>query len=73
MECDLLAAFARNRNCAPHETLLDLAHGHDNEVFDRSMDVCIERVRCELERDPEKPQVIQPIRGAPTMCIPSKP
>jgi two-component system phosphate regulon response regulator OmpR len=70
MEFDLLAAFARNPNrMLSRKTSLDLAHSHEFEPFDR----CVDRVRRKAERDPEKPQVIQPIRGAAAMCVPSKP
>jgi DNA-binding response OmpR family regulator len=74
MEFDLLAAFARNPNrVLSREKLLDLAHGHDSEPFDRSIDVRITRIRRKVERDPEKPQVIKTIRGAGYMFVPGKP
>jgi DNA-binding response OmpR family regulator len=73
-EFELLAAFARNPNrVLSRERLLDLAHSGDAEPFDRSIDVRITRVRRKVERDPEKPQVIQTIRGAGYMFVPSKP
>jgi two-component system, OmpR family, response regulator len=73
-EFELLAAFARNPNrVLSRERLLDLAHSGDSEPFDRSIDVRIARIRRKVERDPEKPQVIQTIRGAGYMFVPSKP
>jgi len=74
MEFDLLAAFARNPNrVLSREMLLDLAHNHGSEPFDRSIDVRITRIRRKVERDPEKPQLIRTMRGAGYMFVPSKP
>lgn len=74
MEFDLLAAFARNPNrVLSRERLLDLAHSHGSEPFDRSIDVRITRIRRKVERDPEKPQLIRTMRGAGYMFVPSKP
>jgi DNA-binding response OmpR family regulator len=74
MEFDLLAAFARNPNRAlSRERLLDLAHGRDNEPFDRSIDVRITRIRRKLERDPARPQIIKTVHGVGYMFVPPKP
>jgi two-component system OmpR family response regulator len=35
--------------------LLDLSHGHEDNVFDRSIDVQILRLRRKLEIDPSRP------------------
>lgn len=72
MEFDLLAAFARNPNrVLSRERLLDLAHNHDAEPFDRSIDVRIARLRHKIERDPSKPLLIKTMRGAGYMFVPS--
>jgi DNA-binding response OmpR family regulator len=72
MEFDLLAAFARNPNrVLSRERLLDLAHKHDTEPFDRSIDVRIARLRQKIERDPSKPLLIKTMRGAGYMFVPS--
>ncbi len=72
-EFELLAALARNPNrVLSRERLLYLAHSGDSEPFDRSIDVRIARIRRKVERDPEKPQVIQTIRGAGYMFVPGK-
>ena len=72
MEFDLLAAFARNPNrVLSRERLLDLAHNHDTEPFDRSIDVRIARLRRKIERDPSKPSLIKTMRGAGYMFVPS--
>lgn len=71
-EFDLLVAFARNPNrVLSRERLLDLAHNHDSEPFDRSIDVRITRLRHKIERDPSKPQLIKTMRGAGYMFVPS--
>jgi DNA-binding response OmpR family regulator len=46
------------------EQLLDLAHPHGEEAFDRSIDVRIARIRRKLEKDPANPQIIRTVRGA---------
>src|SRR5215469_8998957 len=74
MEFDLLAAFARNPNrVLSRERLLDLAHNHDTEPFDRSIDVRIARLRHKIERDPAKPLLIKTMRGAGYMFVPRGP
>lgn len=73
MEFDLLATFARNPNrVLSRERLLDLAHHRDGDVFDRSIDVRITRIRRKVERDPARPQVIKTMRGAGYMFVPLK-
>ena len=72
MEFDLLAAFARNPNrVLSRERLLDLAHNHDTEPFDRSIDIRIARLRRKIERDHSKPLLIKTMRGAGYMFVPS--
>jgi two-component system phosphate regulon response regulator OmpR len=70
MEFDLLAVFARNPNrVLTRERLLDLAHRNDGEVFDRSIDVRVTRLRRKIERDPAHPQVIKTMHGAGYMFV----
>ncbi|MEK9970266.1 MAG: response regulator transcription factor [Ferrovibrio sp.] len=65
MEFDLLAAFARHPDrVLSRDQLLDLAHHHHWEPFDRSIDIRIARLRRKIESDPAKPEVIKTIRGA---------
>jgi DNA-binding response OmpR family regulator len=45
------------------EQLLTASRVHDNEVFDRSIDVQILRLRRKLEADPSQPQLIRTERG----------
>jgi two-component system phosphate regulon response regulator OmpR len=46
------------------DRLLDIAHNKDADVFDRSIDVRMARIRRKIEIDPEKPQVLKTVRGA---------
>jgi len=65
MEFDLLQAFARNPDrVLTRDRLLDIAHNKDADVFDRSIDVRMARIRRKIEIDPEKPQVLKTVRGA---------
>jgi two-component system phosphate regulon response regulator OmpR len=45
------------------ERLLDLAHGRDAEVTDRSIDVQVLRLRRVIELDPTNPRYLQTVRG----------
>jgi two-component system OmpR family response regulator len=64
-EFNLLVAFLK----APHhvlsrEQLLAASRVHDEEVFDRSIDVQILRLRRKLEVNPSEPKLIRTARGA---------
>lgn len=64
-EFSLLAAFL----CAPRrvlarDQLLDLSRLHNAEVYDRSIDVQILRLRRKIEADPSNPRFITTQRGA---------
>src|SRR5262249_47323276 len=64
MEFDLLHAFATHPDRVLSRTqLLELAHNRDGDVFDRSIDVRMARIRRKIEVDPEKPQVLKTVRG----------
>ena len=45
------------------DQLLDLAKGDDGDVFDRSIDGHVSRLRKKLGDDPRRPQMIKTIRG----------
>jgi two-component system phosphate regulon response regulator OmpR len=65
MEFDLLQAFAKHPDrVLSREQLLELAHNRDAEVFDRSIDLRIARIRKKIEHDATKPQVLKTVRGA---------
>lgn len=73
-EFNLLAAFARHPNrVLSREQLLELAHDRADEVFDRSIDIRIARIRRKVEQDPANPQMIKTVRGAGYIFVPVKP
>jgi two-component system OmpR family response regulator len=64
-EFNLLAAFLRSPgHVLSREQLLAASRVHDEEVFDRSIDVQILRLRRKLERNPSEPTLIRTERGA---------
>jgi len=70
MEFDLLKAFAEHPDrVLSRERLLELAHNREAEVFDRSIDLRIARIRRKIEADAEKPQVLKTVRGAGYMFV----
>lgn len=70
MEYDLLRVFYENPNRALNrDVLMELAHNRGWEVFDRSIDLRIMRLRRKIESDPNKPEVIKTIRGVGYMYI----
>lgn len=46
------------------DQLLEMSRGFDDDVFDRSVDVQILRLRRKIESDPSRPQLIKTQRGA---------
>jgi two-component system, OmpR family, response regulator len=63
-EFNLLTAFLRSpEQILTREQLLSASHVHDEEVFDRSIDVQILRLRRKLEADPRDPKLIATERG----------
>jgi two-component system, OmpR family, response regulator len=64
-ELALLTAFLQApQRVLSREHLLAASRVHDNEVFDRSIDVQILRLRRKLEADPSAPALIKTERGA---------
>jgi len=64
-EFNLLAAFLRSpQQVLSREQLLVASRVHDEEVFDRSVDIQILRLRRKLEANPSEPQLIRTERGA---------
>ncbi|MFT3929155.1 MAG: response regulator [Spongiibacteraceae bacterium] len=70
MEFDLLKVFAANAGrVLNRDQLMELAHHKGWDVFDRSIDLRIMRLRRKIEPDPEKPEVIKTVRGVGYMFI----
>jgi len=64
-EFNLLTAFLRSpQQVLSREQLLAASRVHDEEVFDRSIDVQILRLRRKLEPNPSEPRLITTERGA---------
>lgn len=60
----LLLAFVRHAGrVLSRDQLLDLTQGRDAEVFDRSVDNQVSRLRRKIERDPANPQLIKTVWG----------
>ncbi len=63
-EFNLLTAFLRSpRQVLSREQLLSASRVHNEEIFDRSIDVLILRLRRKLEADPSNPKLILTERG----------
>lgn len=63
-EFDLLALFARAPNRPLNrDQIMEQAHSRGWDVFDRSIDLRIMRLRRKIERNPDKPEVIKTVRG----------
>ncbi|MCU7845072.1 MAG: response regulator [Candidatus Thiodiazotropha sp. (ex Monitilora ramsayi)] len=72
MEYDLLKVFIDHPNKALNrDQLMELAHNKDWDVFDRSIDLRIMRLRRKIELDPEKPEAIKTVRGVGYMYVKS--
>jgi DNA-binding response OmpR family regulator len=71
-EFDLLALFARH----PHRPLnrdqiMEQAHNRGWDVFDRSIDLRIMRLRRKIERNPDKPEVLKTVRNVGYVFVPA--
>ncbi|HTN92944.1 MAG TPA: response regulator transcription factor [Gallionella sp.] len=63
-EFRLLAVFIEHPNrILTREFLLDSARGRDMDVFDRSIDILVSRVRQKLNDDSRTPTLIKTVRG----------
>jgi two-component system phosphate regulon response regulator OmpR len=73
MEFDLLRTFVEHPNrVLSRDQLLDLAHSKAPDVFDRSVDTRVVRLRQKIETDPRHPQSIKTVRNAGYMFVPAK-
>lgn len=63
-EFDLLALFARHPNRPLNrDQIMEQAHNRGWDVFDRSIDLRIMRLRRKIERNPDKPEVLKTVRN----------
>ena len=71
-EFSLLAAFVqRPGRILSREQLLDFSRVHSDEVFDRTIDVQVLRLRRKIESDPQNPNLIKTERGAGYLFSPT--
>jgi len=65
LEFRLLCHFCSHPNVIfTREQLLNTVWGADQFVTDRSVDVCVRRLRKRIEADPENPELLHTVRGA---------
>jgi len=70
-EFDLLSLFARSPNRPLNrDQIMELAHHRAWDVFDRSVDLRVMRLRRKIERNPDKPEVIKTVRNVGYVCVP---
>ena len=70
-EYDLLRVFAeRPKQPLSRDQIMQLAKGKELDVFDRSIDVQISRLRRLIEKDPNKPKFLQTKWGFGYIFIP---
>jgi two-component system OmpR family response regulator len=63
-EFDLLVAFVEHpQRVLTREQLLDLSRGRSPVPFDRSVDMQVGRLRRKIEAHPDKPELIETVRG----------
>jgi two-component system phosphate regulon response regulator OmpR len=73
-EFDLLALFARSPNRPLNrDQIMELAHNRAWDVFDRSIDLRVMRLRRKIERNPDKPEVIKTVRNVGYVFVPEAP
>lgn len=73
-EFAVMKTFARHpRQPLSREKLMELARGREYEVFDRSLDVQISRLRKLIEPDPSSPRYIQTVWGLGYVFVPDGP
>src|SRR5512145_1559685 len=72
-EFDLLAALARAAGrVLSREQLLDTLKGQAYEVFDRSIDVHVSKLRAKIEKDQKEPRYIKTVRGVGYVLLKSE-
>lgn len=71
-EFDLLALFARHPNRPLNRNqIMEQAHNRGWDVFDRSIDLRVMRLRRKIERNPDKPELIKTVRNVGYVFVPS--
>jgi DNA-binding response OmpR family regulator len=70
-EFDLLALFARHPNRPlSRDQIMEQAHNRGWDVFDRSIDLRVMRLRRKIENNPDKPEVLKTVRNVGYVYVP---
>jgi DNA-binding response OmpR family regulator len=70
-DLDVLALFARSPNRPlSREQIMAQAHNREWDVFDRSIDLRIMRLRRKIERNPDKPEILKTVRNIGYVFVP---
>jgi DNA-binding response OmpR family regulator len=70
-EFDLLALFARHPNRPLNrDQIMEQAHNRGWDVFDRSIDLRVMRLRRKIELNPDKPEVLKTVRNVGYVFVP---
>jgi len=70
-EFDLLSLFARHPNRPLNrDQIMEQAHNRGWDVFDRSIDLRIMRLRRKIERNPDKPELLKTVRNVGYVFVP---
>jgi len=70
MEFDLLKVFVEHPNkVLNRDQIMALAHHRDWDVYDRSIDLRVMRLRRKIESNPDKPEVLKTIRGSGYLLV----
>lgn len=70
-EFDMMQAFAEHpQRVLTRDQLLDLARGRSANLFDRSVDIQVMRLRRKIEADPKEPTLIKTVRAGGYMFTP---
>ena len=70
-EFDLLSLFAGHPNRPLNrDQIMQQAHNRGWDVFDRSIDLRVMRLRRKIERNPDKPEVIKTVRNVGYVYVP---
>jgi len=71
-EFDLLSLFARNPNRPLNrDQIMEQAHNRGWDVFDRSIDLRVMRLRRKIETNPDKPEVLKTVRNVGYVFVPA--
>ena len=73
-EYDLLALFAKHPNRPLNrDQIMEQAHKRGWDVFDRSIDLRVMRLRRKIETNPDKPELIKTVRNVGYVFVPAVP